>query len=257
MPIFDQARRQNGLLARLSHKDLEPLEYHFEIIDLSLATVLAGPVVGVDHAYFPLSGLVSVLAKTHSKTFTEVGMYGREGAGPSPLFLGQDRTADLHLVQAAGQALRISRSTFNEAAARSVTLRDLMIRYIDVFMIQVGQTALSRRDPDIRKRLARWILMIDDRVDDHRLDPSPAALAAVLGFSLAEVTTTILAFSREGLVRDTPSGLILLDRDGLDAVAGPNYGLPEAEYHRLLGPVGFPHRQGISVGSRREPTRDS
>lgn len=117
----------------------------------------------------------------------------------------------------------------------SQPLRQIAQRFVQVFMTQVGQTALANGRAKIDERLARWLLMAQDRLDDAGLQLTHEFIALMLGVRRPGVTEAINELEGRGLIRSTRGDLRVIDRKGLEAVAGGIYGVPESEYVRLIG----------------------
>lgn len=139
----EDSRAGNRLLAAPSPGDWELVGPHLEETTSSLLDVLIEPGVAITHPFFPLSGLVSVLAEAQNGRFIEVGMYGREGAGPVAAFLGDVQTPNKHIVQSAGGLLRLDRAAVGSLQTKSPGFRSLLMRFVDVFTVQVGPSRVG------------------------------------------------------------------------------------------------------------------
>jgi CRP-like cAMP-binding protein len=107
--------------------------------------------------------------------------------------------------------------------------------YVQAFMSQTAQTALTNGRAKLEERLARWILMAHDRTDGDTLDLTHEFLALMLGVRRPGVTIAMHFLEGAGLIRSTRRAILIVDRDGLEQHADGSYGVPEAEYERLLG----------------------
>ena len=106
---------------------------------------------------------------------------------------------------------------------------------VQAFMIQVGQTALANGSHTLEQRLARWLLMYHDRVDGDEVFTTHEFLSLMLGVRRAGVTDALKILEDRGMISTKRGRVTVLDRMGLDGVAGDSYGVPEAEYARLIG----------------------
>ena len=244
---FDHTR--NRLLAALSPSALGGLTPHLAVVEWKRGQILVQPDEPIDHAWFPVRGLASVLTVTSGRRRFEVGMYGREGVGPAPVVLGEDRTPNQHVVQADGAALTIARPRLAEAMADSPELRGLLTRYVDVFTVQVGCTALSNGSGTIGDRLARWLLMYHDRLETDDLPLTEEILGIMLGKSRSDIAKAVGVLQRSGAIRASKSTIHILDRRVLETAAGESYGVPEAEYERLIDPVRAPRPGRVARAS--------
>jgi CRP-like cAMP-binding protein len=139
------------------------------------------------------------------------------------------------MVQSAGTALRVSTRSLREAMAHSPSLASILMRYAHVFMIQSGQTALANGRGRLHERLARWLLMWDDRICPEPITVTHDFLVLLLGVRRPGLTDTMNDLEGRGLIRSGRGKVLLLDRDGLKLAATGFYGAPEAEYARALG----------------------
>lgn len=229
---------RNRLLAALTNQELELLRPSLEEVPFTLRQVLETPGKIIPYAYFPESGLASVIAHTRQDRQIEVGMVGFEGMTGLSLVLGDDRAANETLIQAPGLALRISSADLRRALAASPPLRAVLARYVNVFMTQASQTALANGRAKLEERLARWIMMSHDRFAGGDLKITHEYLSIMLGVRRPGVTIGLHFLEGKGLIRSTRGLITVIDREGLYELANGSYGIPEAEYERLLGHPG-------------------
>ena len=183
------------------------------------------------------SGLASQIASGEGKRKLEVGIYGRDGVGPTAAVLGVDRDPHLHIMQVMGAGYRISIEKLAEAMGESSSLRALLLRYVQIFMIQMGHTALSNNSLLIEQRLARWLAMCHDRLDGNELPLTHEFLGIMIGVRRASVTETIQILEDKEIISARRGAIEVLDRAKLEATAAESYGVPEAEYRRIIGPL--------------------
>lgn len=235
MTHIEQASINNRLLKFLSTSDFELLQPHLEPLKLELNAVVVPANEQIEHAYFLDSGIVSVVASRADSRVIEVGIYGREGMGGFPLLLGSDQSPHDQYMQLPGAGYRVETAAFLNAIERSETLRKLMLRYVHAFTTQTAQTALANSGSKIDERLARWLLMCHDRIDGDVLSLTHKFLAMMLGVRRAGVTDTIHILEGRGLIQAKRGEITIRARAKLERLAGASYGLPEAEYRRLIG----------------------
>src|SRR5947209_20207966 len=159
----------NKLLASLSAHDFDALEPHLECVDLGIRKHLEKPNRRIDAVYFPESGFASVVAVQSSGKQVEVGLIGREGMTGLPIVLGNHRSPHSTYIQAAGTGKCIPAKALREATSRSLSLRDSLLKYVQAFGVQTTHTAISNAQARMDVRLARWLLMAHDRIDDDTL----------------------------------------------------------------------------------------
>ena len=190
----------NRILSRLSPADLGLLEPHLEPVDLPVHRPLEGRNRRIDYVYFIEAGFASVVANGSSKPSIEVGIIGREGMTGLAIVMGQQRAPHDTYIQAAGKGQRIRAAKLREADERSNTLHRAMLHYAHAFLLQTTTTALANGRSKIEERLARWLLMADDRIDGDRLPLTHEFLSLMLGVRRSGVTTALQVLERKGLI---------------------------------------------------------
>src|SRR5215213_9062242 len=130
---------RNRLLLALSVQDFGLLEPQLERVPLPLRTRLVEPNTPIEHVYFLDEGIASVVATTPQGRRIEVGIIGREGLTGLPVLLGTDRTSHECFVQTPGAGLRIRADELRRAMAASAPLRQYLLRFVQVFMVQMSQ----------------------------------------------------------------------------------------------------------------------
>ena len=213
------ATPQNLLIKRLPRKERTSLLALCEPCELTLGTVLCEPGKPTRHVWFPVDGFISMVAPIDGKPALEVGMVGREGMLGAHLALGV-ATVPLHaLVQGSGEAWRIGSRAFRAELARSPALQRVMHRYVYVLMAQLTGSAACLRFHEIGPRLARWLLMSQDRAHADRFHVTHEFLAYMLGVRRVGVTAAASALQRIGLIEYHRGEMAVLDRAGLEAAA--------------------------------------
>jgi CRP-like cAMP-binding protein len=225
----------NRLLSALSEQDLALLKPHLVRVPLALRDPIETPNEPITHAYFIESGFASVVVRSRTNDSIEAGVIGWEGLAGKPLILGDDRSPHEVFVQLEGAALRIEADALRDAIDRSADLHHVLLRFVHVFSVQVAHTALANGRAKIEERLARWLLMVHDRIDGDEVNLTHDFIALMLGVRRPGVTDALHALEGKGLIRSTRGVLRIVDREGLEVIANAIYGVPEAEYRRLIG----------------------
>ena len=228
-------RFRNRLLACLSETDQQRFSKAAERVALSRDDVLERPNEPIESVYFLESAVGSIVATDGSRRRVEAGPFGREGASGVAVVLGSDRSPHETNIQVPGEAFRIRSADFHDLLDESPTLRSLMLRYALALSIQTTHTVLAASHGVLEIRLARWILMIHDRVDGDELWLTHDFMAMMLGVRRPGVTTTIHELEGHALIRSKRGYLLVRDRTGLEKLCGGLYGGPEAAYARLFG----------------------
>jgi CRP-like cAMP-binding protein len=224
----------NHLLASLSSDDHDLLEPHLASVTLELRKTLEKPNRRIEAAYFPESGFASIVAIQFSKQ-VEVGLVGREGMTGLPIVLGDHRSPHSTYMQAAGNGHCIRASDLRKAMEESPSLRTSLLKYALAFGVQTAHTAACNAQSRLDQRLARWLLMAHDRIVEDLLPLTHEFLSIMLGVRRAGVTDALTALKKQGLIGCVRGGITVRDRKGLERYAGEGYGVPEAEYRRLIG----------------------
>jgi CRP-like cAMP-binding protein len=229
------ALSENRLLSSLSQFDLELLQPHLEPVKLKFRQRLQASNRRIGHAYFLESGLGSVVAiGGGERRQAEVAIVGREGMTGLPVVLDADRGPCDVFMQLEGAGQRIAAEALRSAIEESSTLRRCLLRFAHAFQMQAHYTALANAQGTIQQRLARWLLMAQDRVEEDTLQLTHEFLSLMLGTRRAGVTTALGHFEDKGLVEGARGSVTILDREGLEECADGLYGVPEAEYERLF-----------------------
>ncbi|KQQ55324.1 hypothetical protein ASF69_19725 [Rhizobium sp. Leaf311] len=221
----------NGLLRTLPEKDAALVRSRAELVTLDQDQTLFESKKPITNVYFFESGLSSeVVFATKS---IEVGCIGHEGCSGVPVLLGVDSSPHKAFMQAGGTALRIASADLTELIDTNRAIRELLLRYAHVFMIQIAATALADGRYDIEQRLARWLLMCQDRLGDE-LPLTHDFLSVMLGVRRPSVTDALHKLEGNRAIRAERALITVRDRAALEEKAGDSYGIPEAEYRRLI-----------------------
>jgi CRP-like cAMP-binding protein len=231
----------NKLLSYMSASDHAEIEPLLEEIYLPHRFKLAQPRRLVEHVYFLDSGLASIVVKGRDGQETEVAVVGNEGASGCPVFLEVDRSAQDVYMQGKGTGRRIRADVLSRLIADRPSLRRLLLQYAHTVSVQQDETALAATRGTIPERLARWLLMAQDRLGDD-LDLTHDFLATMLGIRRPGVTVALSEFRQAGLTSSSRGNVHVQDRAGLLSLANIFYGAPGAEYDRL-----FPARADLAL----------
>jgi CRP-like cAMP-binding protein len=226
---------RNRLLCSLPAFDRDRLMPMLAPVDLAKGVTLVAHGGEVTHGWFIEDGLGSVIAHTVDGDTAEIGLYGREGFANVPAILGSGHSDHSLVMQIAGHGLRIKMHDLQEAMLESAPLSRLMLRYVDYFLVQVGQTAVSNAMHTVEERLARWLLMSHDRMEDDRIPLTHEYLSIMLAVRRPSVTTALHVLEGLGYVRGHRGLIQMRDREGLESFAASAYGVPEAAYGRMIG----------------------
>ena len=225
----------NRLLSCLSSDDLLLLQPNLKRVELPLRKNLERANKAIDQIYFLESGFASVVAEGSDSRSIEVGLIGSEGMTGLSILMGTDRSPHETFIQGAGEGLRISAGSLRKAMEHSHTLHRMLLLYAHTFMLQVTHTAIANGRSKIEQRLARWLLMAQDRIGGDEVSLTHELLSLMLGVRRSGVTVALRLLEKAGMVRVRRGVISIIDRKRLERLAGTTYGVAEAEYHRLLG----------------------
>jgi CRP-like cAMP-binding protein len=232
----NQATIRNDILAGLSPAEFEPLREHLHHITMVSGQVLHEPNSPIMDVFFVATGIVSLTASTNDDGRTEVGLTGHEGlVGASALLNPEPYSAYRAFTQVKGSAYRMRTAAFRSAIERSATLRDRCLRYVETLMVQSSQVAACNTRHNLPERLARWLLMVRDRIDSDDLPMTQEFLSVMLGVRRSGVSVAASTLQAGGLIRVQRGRILILDQDGLAAASCDCYRTIQASRERILG----------------------
>jgi CRP-like cAMP-binding protein len=148
----------NRLLLALPSRNLKQLMPELEQIRCQRAQVLMHADSSLDHVFFPVSGVVSVVAVYTDGSIIEMATIGREGCSGVQAILGAKRSSVQLLVQIPGTAAKMSRAAFTRAMRSMPSFRSVMDAYVQAFLEQVMVSVACNGAHNLKQRLARWLL---------------------------------------------------------------------------------------------------
>ena len=203
-------------------------------MQLELGSVLCEAGEATRYAWFPVDCFISLVTRIAGEPGLEVGMVGREGMLGAQLVLGVSATPLHALVQGAGTAWRIDAATFRRELGRGKALDAMLRRYIQVLMGQLATSAACTRFHKVGPRLARWLLMSQDRAHSSQFQLTHEFLAYMLGVRRVGITAAAGNLQRRGLIRYQRGLITVLNRRGLEAQACGCYAADQQGYDGLL-----------------------
>lgn len=231
----------NRILNALPRADYDRLAPHLQPVQLSLGDILYHPDESLTYVYFPRHGTVSVIALLADGKSVEVGMVGNEGLFGLSALLGSNTVPLEALVQLPGDALRIRADLLKREFNQCGSLQDLILHYTQAFIIQIAQTAACNGTHSIEGRLARWLLMCQDRARSDELPLTHEFMSNMLGIRRSGVTEAAGNLQSAGLIKYHRGHVTVIDREGLQAKACECYEIVRREFGRLLGDNGHGH----------------
>jgi CRP-like cAMP-binding protein len=171
------------------------------------------------YAYFITSGIASVVTAMADGGTAEVGLIGNEGLAGSLHLLGPGSVTTSCFIQLEATALRISFAHMQNLFRTSEEIRDRILEFVQTQALSLGQLAGCHRLHEAEERLARWLLMAQDRVQSDDLFFTQEFLAMMLGARRTTVTMVAGALQRSGLIKFRRGRVTILDRENLEAAA--------------------------------------
>jgi CRP-like cAMP-binding protein len=227
--------RRNVLLGSLPDEEYARLEPGLTAVDLPRPTELDAPDTEIEFVYFPTSGIASVVAIGADGEMVDTTMIGREGMTGLAVFLGTGQMPVKTIVQVHLSGFRLPACDLREELERGGMLVNLLQRYTQVVMVSMAQLILCNRAHRLDQRAARWLLQVDERVDEAPFDVTQEFLAEMIGVQRPSVSLALAQFRDEGLISASRGRVTVTDRDGLLARACGCIGIIHAEEARLAG----------------------
>jgi CRP-like cAMP-binding protein len=227
--------RGNRLLAALPASEWERLLADLEPLEMDVRQPVYEPGRPIEHIYFPVDAVLSVLAVMDDGQAVEVATVGNEGMVGVPVFLGVSTSPGLSFCQVPGRSWRMPAGPFQELANGAGTLQAVLPRYTFAFFTQLAQGAACNRVHTVDQRLARWLLMTHDRVRRDQFSLTQEFMAQMLGTRRATVSEAAGRLQQNGLIAYSRGVMRITGRKDLEAVACECYRIIADEYDRLFG----------------------
>jgi len=215
----DGRKVSNRILASIPEAEYRLLRAHLEFVDLPQYGALHEPSQKLEFAYFPNTGLISLVVAMENGKTVQAGAVGSEGAAGIALAVGLNRSPVREVVQIAGNGFRIRVNPFQEILKSTPELQMMLSRYTVIQGLQVAQMAACNRLHDVEQRLARWLLMAQDRVNAARLSITHDFLATMLGTDRPSVSLAAGALQKRKYIACTRGAVKILNRRKLEGSA--------------------------------------
>jgi CRP-like cAMP-binding protein len=215
----------NEILLALPRAEFEAILPKLEFVRMMLHQVLHEAGETLKSVYFCNSGMFSILNVMPDGKSVEVGLIGKEGVSGTPLVAGFRTSHTRAVVQAEATAFRIDADALRAALPKSPNLERQLNRYAQLLAVQVTQIAACNRLHEVNERLARWLLMTQDRVGSPSLPLTQEFLGQMLGTRRSSVTVSAGTLQKAGLIAYTRGNVTIHDRRRLEEAACDCYGL--------------------------------
>jgi CRP-like cAMP-binding protein len=226
----------NALLRRLPDAEFGPLAEGLDVLEFTGQEPLFAADTAIEHVYFPLGALASLVTEVGHDTRVEVGATGNEGMVGVPVFLGARTSSATAFCQVPGQMARLASEDLRAVLEHAPTLRGRLSLFTNLLMAEFVQNAACNRIHEAEQRCARWLLLTSDRVGRDRFDLTHRFLAQMLGVRRATVSEIAKSLADAGLISYWRGSLSILDRVGLAAHACPCYERLRAQLSALFPP---------------------
>ncbi|TDO09780.1 MULTISPECIES: Crp/Fnr family transcriptional regulator [Halomonas] len=224
----------NRLVDSLPGRERDLLVASSETVELVFGEVLVAADEPLSHVYFPQTSVISLIASLNDGERLEVAMAGSEGMFGVSLILGVGTSPLLALVQGGGSALRIPAAGFQHLLAGSPVLQGLLNRYLHVLMHQLARTAACSHFHPVEARLARWLLMTQDRTHTEMLHLTHEFLAMMLGVRRAGITLAAMSLQGRELISYHRGDISVIDRAGLIEASCGCYAVDRSIYRGVI-----------------------
>lgn len=225
----------NRLLAALPRQELDRLLARCEPVELAFTERLHRSGEPIAHVYLPTGSFIASTLPVNRSTGLEVGLIGNEGMLGATLLLNVEVAPFDALVQGPGSALRLETASFLRELQQCPALQRVLQRYLYVSMMQLAQEALCHRFHVLEARLARWLLMNQDRAHADTFYVTQVSMAAMLGVRRVGITKAAHSLQQQQLIRYHRGHITVLDRAGLEAASCGCYRANQRIYQRMLG----------------------
>ena len=224
----------NRLLATLPKKEYKLLLPKLKTVSLVLGEELYEPGEAIKYVYFPNDSIISLISQLSDTAWLEVGMVGNEGMAGLAIFMGVGTSSTRALVQGSGTAMRMSSAAMRTEANRIGGLHRILHRYSHSLLNQVSQSSACNRFHLVNARLARWLLMTNDRLGAEEFPLTQEFLSSMLGVRREGVSKAAGALQAAKLIRYSRGIITVLNRRGLEAKSCQCYGIIKAESDAYL-----------------------
>jgi len=222
---------RNKPLLAVPDGEFHAIRPHLQFVNFPHHLSLHQPHRQVQFAHFPNEGLISLVVEMKGGKSVEAGLVGNEGATGMAAILGLRRSPLREIVQIAGNGFRVRIDTLRKILPVAPDLQGILSGYAAGLAMQVAQTAACNRLHNIEERLARWLLLAQDRVDSGMVAITHDFLATMLGTDRPSVSLAAGVLQKRELVAYTRGSVQILNRKKLEGFACECYGII-SQYNR-------------------------
>ncbi|MGA8491619.1 MAG: Crp/Fnr family transcriptional regulator [Terriglobales bacterium] len=210
---------ENAILLNIPQAEYGVIRPHLEFVKVGAQQSLHKPGQRLEYGYFPNQGMVSIVIEIRDGRTLEVGVVTRRGFAGESLAFGQT-TSPYHMIcQPPGDGFRVKAEVLSDILRVSPDLQSRLRRYVRFQFLRVSQIAACNRFHEIEQRLARWLLMSQDRIGSEVLPFTHEFLASMLGTGRAIVSIAASVLQKAGLIQYRRGTVKILDRASLEDAA--------------------------------------
>ncbi len=224
---------KNRVLASLPADEIKRLQPHLTPVTLPINRTLHEPGQMVDTLYFLEEGICSVVVAMENGNTVEVGITGRDGFVGLPAVLETCHSPNRSFIQIPGYGFSMKATVLRELGGASSQLNLVLKRAVQGLLVQTAQTAACNRVHELHERLARWLLMCEDRIQSDDLPITQEFLAMMLGTRRTTVTVAAGMLHKAGLIEYSRGHVMIRNRERLKQAACECYQIIHDEYARL------------------------
>jgi CRP-like cAMP-binding protein len=231
------SQSRNHLLNLFDRSNCAMLKPHLKQMTMRRGDILHRPSEAIEFVYFPLSCIVSVLARSEEGYTAETSIVGREGMLGSSVAHGIMTSFIEAVVQIDGEIIRLPSAQFHSAGQASEELRRIVVLFDLTLLAQSQQSTLCQASHQVDSRAARWLLQCRKRIGSDDIQLTQEFFAQMLGVQRTTVTLTEKTLQQAGLIQTGRGRIKIIDVKGLHEVACECYDRIEKRYDELLGPL--------------------
>ena len=227
----------NQLIGALPTEIQDLLLPHLHIVQMPLGKILYGPGDKLEHVFFPIDCIISLLYVMEDGATADISVVGNEGIVGIAVFMGGESTPSRAIVQSAGNAFVLPASRLKEAFNQDSMTRLILLRYTQSLITQMAQTAVCNRHHAIDQQICRWLLLSLDRLSGNELVMTQELMASMLGVRREGITVAAGKLQKLGVIEYRRGHITILDRNKLESLCCECYAVVKAESDRLMADV--------------------
>lgn len=232
--VVFRSPERNRILRGMRPEDLAEVLPHLNLVEWERGEVIHESGIPERHVFFPVDAVTSIVLYLEDGHSCEVAIVGNDGLLGLSVFMQTISTPSYSIVQVPGCAYRLKATVMRELIGHSEPFRNLMLRYIQMLLTQIGQSAACNRYHTIQQQMARWLLVATDLLSRSHLELTQEQISHSLGVRREGVTEAAGRLQKAGVIGYRRGHITILDRVGLEQVCCECYSAVKRETDRLL-----------------------